>query len=373
VQNGKIKLLMGIPHPNARGGPPTHLPLLVQYFSEQDGYEIKTFFYGSKEFGTDRGRREGIVRKIFVTSGNIVKYLFYLAAFRPDIVHLNTAFARLAIIRDLPFAILSRIFGVRLIFKIHGSHSAVVHTTNRIQRIMIQLFFWGAAKVGVLSDVERNEIIEQFGHEEELVIVKNIVDFRDPIFDVDLFEKQDDEIYGLFVSRIEYPKGLQDLLRAVPLITDQIPTFRLIIAGDGPDMPNCVELANSLGISYWVTWLGHVDNASLQSLYRRCDFFIFPTHYPEGMPMALVEALKSGIPIITTKVLFAVSYLTDSTNCLFARKYNPGDLAEKVVILFRNRDLQEMMRRENPKFIREFSQVDVGREFEEIYESMLGR
>lgn len=371
MRDSKIKLLMGIPHPNARGGPPTHLPHLVQYFSEHDGYKVKTIFYGSKEFGTDRGRSESIIKKLFVTSGTFIEYLFYILFFRPNIIHLNTAFARLAIIRDVPFAILSRISGNRLILKLHGSHSEVVHTTSRVQKVIVRLLFWSATKVGVLSNTERQEIVKHFGYEQKVVIVKNIVDFSAPNVSVELFKKHGSEVCGLFVSRIEYRKGLQDLIRAIPLVRAQIPTFRPIVAGDGPDMSNCIDLANRLGVSQCVTWLGHVDNLKVQSLYRQCDFFVFPTHYPEGMPMVLIEALKSGIPCITTKVSFAASYMTDRKNCLFAAKNSPNDLADKLISLYTNRDLQKTMRLENPRFVKQFSQKNVGGEFEKLYEYML--
>jgi glycosyltransferase involved in cell wall biosynthesis len=203
------------------------------------------------------------------------------------------------------------------------------------------------------------------------VVVKNIVDLSDPIEPVNHFDGRDGEVYGLFVSRIERLKGLQDLLEAVPLIVEHVPTFKLIVAGDGPDLQNCIDMTKRLGISHRVTFFGHIDNFSVQSLYRKCDCFIFPTHYPEGMPMVLVEALKAGIPIITTKVLFALSYLTEFKHCLYVEKQDPNDLAEKVIRLVGNAELKRTMRREGSNFVRGFGKSVVGREFEAIYESML--
>ncbi|HEX7494644.1 MAG TPA: glycosyltransferase, partial [Bacteroidales bacterium] len=94
---------------------------------------------------------------------------------------------------------------------------------------------------------------------------------------------------------------------------------------------------------------------------------------PEGMPMSLVEALRSGIPIITTRVRFAVNYLVENKNCLFIETGNIIDINEKISRILVDKDLQMNMKAINPKMVDNFSEEIVGNEFEDIYRQMLNR
>jgi glycosyltransferase involved in cell wall biosynthesis len=92
---------------------------------------------------------------------------------------------------------------------------------------------------------------------------------------------------------------------------------------------------------------------------------------PEGMPMSLMEALKSGIPIITTRVRFAVNYLVENKNCLFIDAGDINDIADKINKLIANKDLQMKMKTVNPEIVSFFDKEIVGKEFINIYKEML--
>lgn len=88
--------------------------------------------------------------------------------------------------------------------------------------------------------------------------------------------------------------------------------------------------------------------------------------------MSLVEALRCGIPIITTRVRFAVNYMHENKNCLFIDAGNINDIVNKIDKLIQNKELQNEMRKINPKIVEGFSQAIVGKEFEIIYKQMIG-
>src|SRR6266545_4582254 len=69
---------------------------------------------------------------------------------RPDLVHLNTAFDRRALVRDLGYALLSRLLGQRLFLKLHGSDADLLATRSRFWRWMTRRALGGATGVGVL-------------------------------------------------------------------------------------------------------------------------------------------------------------------------------------------------------------------------------
>ena len=235
------------------------------------------------------------------------------------------------------------------------------------------MFFLGVKKVGVLSEIEKNEFIAKFHNADKLVVVKNIVNEKRPksYEENGYFERDPSKIYGLFVSRIVEGKGLEDIIWALPSVLKTHQNFVLIVAGDGREKDICIKIANHLNVNDSILWLGFVPNDQLSTLILHSDIYIFSSHLPEGMPMSLVEALKCGIPIITTKVRFALNYMDENKNCLFIDAGNTRDIADKINKLIINKELQMQMKEVNPKIVENFSQAIVGKEFEIIYQQMM--
>jgi glycosyltransferase involved in cell wall biosynthesis len=371
----RVKILMGLPSKRIKiGGPVTHLPYLVDYFEKKENYRIRTFSYGSKiDSGSLISKSESIVSRIINTLEVFILFTYQVAIFRPHIIHLNTAFDKKSLLRDIPFSLFSFLFKKRLIFKIHGSNSELINTQNKIYLYLIRLFFLGAKRVGVLSEIEKGEFVKKFGYSNKMVVVKNMVLSNMPtdIADFNYFIREPLRTYALFVSRIINGKGLDDIIRSLPIILKSNHRFTLIVAGDGPEKIKCIELATELNVMNSIIWLGFVPNNHLSNIYVSADIFIFPSHFPEGMPMALVEALKGGIPIITTRVRFALNYLVENKNCLFIDAGNIIDIADKINYLINNKKLCVAMKESNQKIVEEFSQEKVGREFEDIYLQIL--
>ena len=300
-------------------------------------------------------------------------FIYHVAVFRPHIIHINSAFNKNALIRDIPFSLFSFLFRKKLIFKLHGSSYELINTQSMFLLCLIRLFFLGANKVGVLSEIEKDEFIKKFGYPQKMVVVKNIILPIKPnnIKEFNSFRKEPFKTYGLFVSRIIKGKGLDDIIRALPLIMKTYPGFILVVAGDGPEKNWCTNLAIELNVNDSIIWLGFVQNDHLPKVFVSSDFFIFSSHMPEGMPMSLMEALKSGIPIITTRVRFAVNYLVENKNCLFIDAGDINDIADKINKLIANKDLQMKMKTVNPEIVSFFDKEIVGKEFINIYKEML--
>lgn len=361
---------MGVPAPGLKGGPPTHLPYLVDYFQKRENYIIKTFYYGSQNFGL----RENILSKIANTLRALFKFIKLIVVFKPDVIHLNSAFDKRSIFRDVPFSVVSKLFFKPVLFKIHGSHYDLLFTSKPVFKILIRIFFWGSSKIGVLSELERKEFIVQFGNSSKLIVVKNIIprinfeSFRDN-FQNNSIKKFD----ALFVSRIEQGKGLEDLILSVPKILKSLPNFLLGIAGSGNNMKTCMKLADDLNIQQNINWLDHIQNENLVQVFNQSRIFVFTSHFPEGMPMAMIEAMLNRIPIITTKTRFAISYLKEPDNVVFAEKNNPLELSKKIIWLINNKEAQNKMKINNFKFLSAFTTEKVGEEFSYIYRQMINQ
>ncbi|MBI4178150.1 glycosyltransferase [bacterium] len=102
----------------------------------------------------------------------------------------------------------------------------------------------------------------------------------------------------LFAGRLEWAKGVDILIDAVARLPARI-SARLWIAGDGPERQNLEESTRRLGIPDRVRFLGH--RCDIGILYRLADVSVLPSR-SEGLPLAALESLASGTPVLASAV-----------------------------------------------------------------------
>ncbi|MBI5598229.1 MAG: glycosyltransferase [Deltaproteobacteria bacterium] len=101
------------------------------------------------------------------------------------------------------------------------------------------------------------------------------------------------------VGRMTETKGQRHLLSAFAEVAGKIPGLRLVVAGEGPDAGSLKELAEGLGISGKVAFLGF--RSDVRELLSGLDVFVFPS-LAEGLPLALLEAMAAGLPVVASSV-----------------------------------------------------------------------
>ena len=99
------------------------------------------------------------------------------------------------------------------------------------------------------------------------------------------------------LSAAERYKGHDALLQAWPAVVARQPEARLVIAGDGDDLPRLRAKAQELGVAGHVLFTGFVTDARLTALYRRAAVFAMPSR-GEGFGLAYLEAMTHGLPCV---------------------------------------------------------------------------
>lgn len=97
-------------------------------------------------------------------------------------------------------------------------------------------------------------------------------------------------------GRLVKEKGIDILLEALETLPE---SYRLAVAGDGPERQPLEHLAQQLGLKGRVHWLGRCDN--MLKFYHAIDVFCMPSRQ-EGLPLALLEAQACGKPVIASDV-----------------------------------------------------------------------
>jgi colanic acid/amylovoran biosynthesis glycosyltransferase len=105
----------------------------------------------------------------------------------------------------------------------------------------------------------------------------------------------------LSVARLVPKKGIDVLLRAIADLTRDV---ELRVAGDGPERERLVALADELGCTERVTWLGPIDNDAVRAEMRAADVFVLPCKSDgagdrDGIPVVLMEAMACGLPAVS--------------------------------------------------------------------------
>jgi len=110
---------------------------------------------------------------------------------------------------------------------------------------------------------------------------------------------EEDDVVFTTVASLKPVKGIDVLLRAAAPVLKERPRTRLLVVGDGPDRAALEALARELGIADRAVFTGIRDDVDV--LYRASDAVVLPSR-SEAFPNAVLEAMASGLPVVTTDV-----------------------------------------------------------------------
>lgn len=129
-------------------------------------------------------------------------------------------------------------------------------------------------------------------------------------------QKPTEPISLLYVGALQDIKGVDTLVRALPLLRDAGHRIDLRIAGRGPLEGTLRSLAADLGVEDAITWLGYVDHDELPDLYSASDVFVYPGVIDEPFGRVMLEALASHTPILSSDV-GSMDYIVGPAGTLF--------------------------------------------------------
>jgi glycosyltransferase involved in cell wall biosynthesis len=140
------------------------------------------------------------------------------------------------------------------------------------------------------------------------------------------------------VAALRPEKNVSRLLLAVKAVADR-DAVRLVIVGDGPDLPRLQRLAGDLGLANRVFFVGHT--ADPETYYASFDIFALSSD-TEQMPLSVIEAMAAGLPIAATRVGDVPSMVSDE-NDKFVTSRDEHALAEALRALISDRALRHQL------------------------------
>lgn len=137
-------------------------------------------------------------------------------------------------------------------------------------------------------------------------------------------------------------KGFEALIAIVPQLIRKYPSFKLLIAGDGPLMKKLAQMVTRKKLDEYVALTGSLERAVLFKYLRVADVFVLNTDY-EGLSHQLLEVMGIGTPIITTRVGGNEELIEHKKNGLLVRFNNKKELYESIVSVLDNQNLSERL------------------------------
>ena len=171
----------------------------------------------------------------------------------------------------------------------------------------------------------------------------------------------------LTVGRLSVTKRVDMLIEAVEILRKDDLDVRLTIVGGGALEKQLRETISRKNLDSAVEMAGRVESQEMPRIYRRSDILISAT-MQEGMSNAMLEAMASGLPIITTRCEGVEELVED--NGIVVESDNAGEIAEAVKKLYDDRRLGEQMAAAACNKAEKFSWSSTAREYLKLYRSL---
>ncbi len=170
----------------------------------------------------------------------------------------------------------------------------------------------------------------------------------------------------LFVGTLRPVKGVRYMIEAMKIIKEKSPGTRLNIIGDGPDREKLETLVHKLNLQDCICFRGRISNTEIPRHMTQSDLFVLPS-LSESFGIVNIEAMASGLPIVTTNVGGLPEIVKNGVNGFLVEPKNPEALAEKILLVLNDKDLWEKISVQNIETASEYSWNKVVHKLEKAY------
>jgi glycosyltransferase involved in cell wall biosynthesis len=168
------------------------------------------------------------------------------------------------------------------------------------------------------------------------------------------------EFNVLFIGRFVEKKGLEYLIKAISEVKKEYSEIKLLVAGAGPLEEKIKNMVKELNLEDTVKFLGWVEREKIQEVFELSDVLVVPSIVTEegdteGMPTVILEAMAAGVPVIATCVGGISYFVKNYENGILIEEKNPLQIKEKILELYKNKELREKIIKSAKEFAQDFT------------------
>ncbi len=181
----------------------------------------------------------------------------------------------------------------------------------------------------------------------------------------------DNEKIILFMGRLVYEKGVQNLISAMPKILQGYNDAKLVIAGKGGMLDELRAQVASLGIENKVYFTGYMQAKEVCKMYKCADVSVFPSTY-EPFGIVALEAMLSGTPVVVSDIGGLNEIVEHGVDGMKSYAGNPNSLADSILALLHNPELaQNVVKKAKTKVKNEFNWTKIAQDTHFIYQKAI--
>jgi glycosyltransferase involved in cell wall biosynthesis len=311
--------------------------------------------------------REGIESHVIACKGQVDPSVFagireLAARAGADIVHAHGYKA------DIYTYFALRATGTPLVSTCHTwyDNNPVVTLYGWADRLILRNY----AAVVAVSDEVKKRLLEAGVREDRVHLVRNGIDLRP--FNNAVPSLRDNSLpdrpplVGL-IGRLSIEKGVDIFLQAAARVLAELPCTTFVVVGEGPDRDKLESLIDELKIRKNATMLGRRDD--MPSVYASLDIMVSASRQ-EGLPMAILEGMASGLPLAATAVGAVPTVVFDGRTGVLLPPEDPQLVASAIVKLLRDSTERKRLGAAARKLIEdEFSAARMTDDYLRVYEA----
>lgn len=282
----------------------------------------------------------------FFESGNAIWRA--VRAFRPDIIHVHMA-AQIIMVQPL------RLLGYKIVSTVHNEFDRSVWVMGLATRIV------AVSKAGAAAMVRRG-----FSKKAVRVVLNGTI--GSPRMPSSFIAAEISRPAVITVCGMHPRKGIADLLNAFAIMAAAVSEVHLYLVGEGPTQPAYESLAQSLGLSDRVHFLGYHEDP--RRFLAAADIFILASHADPG-PLVIGEARNAGCAIVATNVDGIPEMLDDGAAGILVEPRRPDLIAAAVLPLLQNPAMLRDYKNRAHVNVERFSIARVCRDMDQIYEELV--
>jgi len=170
-------------------------------------------------------------------------------------------------------------------------------------------------------------------------IIKPMISIKKEDIDFSRKYEKSDKWNLLFVGRIEYRKGIRELIEIAHYLKSKHLNFELNLVGGGDLFYVTQEQVKNTNLDDCIKLHGQISNKhDLMDFYSNADVFVFTSH-DEGFPRVLYEAMAFGLPIFTTFVGGIPGRMENNRNCIEIPVKKGNNAAQIILKTIQNTEL----------------------------------
>lgn len=178
----------------------------------------------------------------------------------------------------------------------------------------------------------------------------------------------DDEFILIYAAELNANKNQKLLIDMIAIVKNKIPNVKLLLAGSGPFKKILEEKVKRLNLNNHVELLGNRNDIKI--LLKISDIAVASSQR-EGLPVNIMEAMGTGLPIVATNVRGHTDLVKDNVNGIIVDKKDPVEFSKAIQKLYKNQKLRKVYSQYSHKRIDQYSENNVLKELDNIYGDIL--